>query len=87
VRPRAVVLLGHPAARHFLTRYAELKVGRRKPRLPELQGQVFRASVGHAGELAAVVACHPSAAWGALREPAARSYAAAQAVLHRILDN
>jgi len=34
VRPRAAVLLGHPAARHFLTRYANLKVGRRKPRLP-----------------------------------------------------
>jgi len=85
VEPRGILLLGHPAARHFLNRYADMRIGRRRPALAELRGQSYPSTVGSANDLTAVVAYHPSAAWGSLQRRAQESYAAAQPLLRTTL--
>ncbi len=46
VEPKAILLLGHPAARHFLNRYADMRMGRRRPGLADLKGRTYPAAVG-----------------------------------------
>ena len=83
VAPRAIVLLGLPAARACLNRYSDQHV-RRAARLPELAANLYDADVeGHAVRM--VVAWHPSSAWGKFAEPAAASYTAMQQLVAPLL--
>lgn len=84
ISPRAIVLLGRPAARSFLNNYTSTRVGRSKPSLSELAGTPFAARVG-VRNVIVVVAWHPSSAWGAFVDAARASYSQAQAVLKPLL--
>jgi uracil-DNA glycosylase family 4 len=84
VVPKAVVLLGRVAARAFLNRYAGQRIGRTRPPLPELGGRAYAAEVGD-HRVVAVVAWHPSAAYGKFTDPARVTYEQAQRLLAPIL--
>lgn len=84
VEPQAVVLLGHPAARHFLNRYAGKRIGGSKPSLEALARRSYASVVG-GRTLPAVAVYHPSGAYGALDARAQETYRQGQALLMPML--
>lgn len=84
VQPDAIVLLGRDATRAFLPRHAGIEARRTSPSLLQLAERPYPVRFD-GRQLLAVVAWHPSSAWGKFATSARATYERAQVLLSRAL--